>query len=66
MSSTPPNGLTPTIHLKGGETMLEDGVYFSRILMRQGKAPWSAVVNDHIVGRAWTKRAAVVLLENKF
>jgi len=21
MSSTPPNGLTPTIHLKGGETM---------------------------------------------
>jgi len=46
--------------------MLEDGVYFSRILMRQGKAPWSAVVNDHIVGRAWTKRAAVVLLENKF
>ena len=45
--------------------MLEDGVYFSWVLMRQGKAPWSAVVNDHCVGRAWTKRAAVALLENE-
>jgi hypothetical protein len=42
--------------------MTEDGVYFSRVLMRQGKAPWSAVVNDHIVGRAWTKRTARKLL----